>query len=306
MTTHPLPQTNPKTSHLGWNMDHTWLVRDGVWTLEGEILRADTKWSPLRARVEIGSGSALFQWEGEAGPHSLIQLPEQRPQSGSFAVTAVTENGSLGGRLEVHGTRQFMQARDRSSFWNETFHQLPDGSVESLGSLDRGEGRLTAWRWVLRPEATEETWTIPVGLETEILAAAFQGSPVEQCGLLVGRIEELAITGQIGMTNLDQSEDHFTIDPREQFRATKSLRGSGAEIVGSWHSHPYSPARLSDEDLAFSQDETALYGVVSLMDPDSPRLNIWKVAEGRARLVPLVVLPDTSSHPSNGDAPDAP
>ncbi len=287
----------PKTSQLGWNMDHQWLVRDGRWSLQGEVHRSDAGWSPVRAQVEISDGLVRFAWESDAGPASRYALPDRRRQGEAFEVSIATDSDTLPGRLEARGASQFLFARTGSTSWTEIARQLPDGTVEVVGTLHGVGNEFAAWRWTLVPEATEESWSIPASVIDEIVAAAHGGAPVEQCGLLVGRPSERSIERQIGMANVDQSEDHFTIDPREQLKATKSLRGSGSDIVGFWHSHPFSPARLSDEDLAFAQDETSLYGIASLMDPAEPKLNIWKVEGGRPRLVPLRVLPDIHATP---------
>ena len=282
----------PKSSRLGWDMDHVWLLRDGTWVLEGEWLRSDRQWFAQRALVEITEGRATYRWEGDPGPFTSLELPQVRAQGKILPLTVAGGTSRWIGHLDVRGARQFLSAHGDESAWSETVLQRPDGSVEVTGTLVHKEGDLDAWQWTLRAEALDEVWSIPATVVAEIKVAARAGSPIEQCGLLVGRFEEHEIVRQIPMANVDQSEDHFTIDPSEQFRANKSLRGTGTDLVGSWHSHPFSPARLSDEDISFAQDETALYAVVSLMDSHHPRLNIWKVEGGRARLVPLRIRPD--------------
>jgi len=282
----------PKSSRLGWDMDHVWLLRDGTWVLEGEWLRSDRKWFPLRAKVEIVEGQATYHWEGDPGPFGSLELPRERGQGKILPLTVLRDASRWSGHLDVRGARQFLSAHRDDSSWSETVQQRPDGSVEVTGTLAHKGGDLDAWQWTLRAEALDEVWSIPSIVVAEIKVAARAGAPIEQCGLLVGRFEEREIVRQTPVRNADQSEDHFTIDASEQFQANKSLRGSGTEVIGSWHSHPFSPARLSDEDIAFAQDETALYAVVSLMDPQHPRLNIWKVEGGRARLVLLRIRAD--------------
>lgn len=284
-------KTASKTSKLGWDMDHTWLLRRGTWHLEGEWRGAHGAWSPLRAQVVVDAQTAAFQWE-KPFPGSIVslELPPDRAQNTPFAILVRTAATGFSGRLETRGTRQFLQAAAEGRIWNENSEQRADGSVVVVGSLFGNEGLAESWHWVLRPAQGPLAWSIPAAVVEQIEASAKAGSPVEQCGLLVGRPDTREILSQIGMVNVDQSEDHFTIDSREQFKATRSLRGSGTDIVGSWHSHPFSPARLSDEDLGFARDETALYAIVSLMDPNHPALNIWQVAEGIPTLVPLRVV----------------
>ena len=79
-------------------------------------------------------------------------------------------------------------------------------------------------------------------------------APVEDCGLIGGRIDEA--TGEkfvekvFFLTNTDHSEEHFSLDPKEQFAAVKELRAQGLELLGNWHSHPASPSRRAKKTSA--------------------------------------------------------
>lgn len=277
----------PRTSQLGWDMDHIWLLRDMVWTLEGEWRCADGRWMPLKGRVEVEKGLAKWLLDDEDSPQRFITIS---PGGGNRKTTLLeiqTESVTLSGTLRSFGARQDLSAFAGS--WNlaETALQRADGSVEIDGIFTRLAEVRDAWRWILRPEPVPEVWTVPPEVVAEMVQRAREGAPIEQCGLLVGRPGERVVTSQIPMTNVDASVDHYTMDPKEQFQAQKRLRGTDTEIVGSWHSHPYSPARLSDEDVAHALDETALYGLVSLMEPDNPVFNAFRVNAGRVSPVRL-------------------
>lgn len=271
----------PRTSQLGWDMDHIWLLRDMSWTLEGEWRSADGRWMPLTGHVEIEKGLAKWLLDDEDAPQRFITI---HPGGGNRQITRLeiqTESVTLQGTLRSFGARQDLSAIAGS--WNlaETALQRADGSVEVDGVFTRlGEVR-DAWRWIVRPTPLPETWTLAPGVVDEIVARSREGAPIEQCGLLVGKPGERLVVSQLPMTNIDQSVDHFTMDPKEQFKAVKSVRGTEVEIVGSWHSHPFSPARLSDEDVKLAADETALYGLVSLMEPEKPAFNVFRVLGGR-------------------------
>jgi len=242
---------------------------------------------PLSGRVEVENGLARWMLDDEDAPQRAITI---HPGGGNGQITRLdiqTESVTLQGTLRSFGARQDLSAHAGS--WNlaETALQRADGSVEIDGIFTRlGEVR-DAWRWIVTPAAHLETWTLAPDVLDQIVERAREGSPIEQCGLLVGKRDEKLVTSQIAMTNVDQSIDHFTMDPKEQFQATKALRGTGTEIVGSWHSHPFSPARLSDEDLKFAIDETALYGLVSLMEHNHPVFNVFRVAEGKVAPIKL-------------------
>lgn len=112
----------------------------------------------------------------------------------------------------------------------------------------------------------------------KILAEANLRKPDEACGLIAGseteengekvrRVEKVYI-----LTNIDHSNEHFTIDPKEQLTAIKDMRANGLKALGNWHSHPASPSRQSEEDKRLSYDYNASYLIISLMNPDEPVL----------------------------------
>lgn len=271
----------PRTSQLGWDMDHVWLLRDMVWTLEGEWRCADGRWMALSGRVEVDGGSATWILDDEDGPQRFLTI---HPGGGNRKITPLelqTESVTLSGSLRSFGSRQDLSAAAGSWSLAETALQRADGSVEVDGIFTRlGEVR-DAWRWILRPAPLQETWTLSAGVTESVAAAAREGAPVEQCGLLVGSATARTVTGHVRMTNVEGSIDRYAMDPHEQLRVAKSVRAAGEEIVGSWHSHPFSPARLSDEDLAQALDESSLYGIVSLME-DEPAFQLYRVKRSQA------------------------
>ena len=49
--------------------------------------------------------------------------------------------------------------------------------------------------------------------------------------------------------NKERAQDRYEIDPRAFLRLQDSLRETGQEVVGFYHSHPDHPSRLSPTDL---------------------------------------------------------
>ena len=103
---------------------------------------------------------------------------------------------------------------------------------------------------------------ISKGILNKIYEQAEEEAPLEACGYLAGK--EDVITAHYRMTNVDQSETHFSLDPKEQFRVAKSVRADGSELVAVYHSHPASPARPSEEDIRLAHDSSIIYLIVSL------------------------------------------
>ena len=125
----------------------------------------------------------------------------------------------------------------------------------------------------------------------KILAHARAEAPVEACGLIAGRIEDVnkLIDKVYILTNVDHAEEHFTLDPKEQLAAVKDMRANGLVPLGNWHSHPVSPSRPSQEDKRLAYDSRASYLILSLMDENAPVLNSFHIEGDDAQKEELVI-----------------
>ena len=103
---------------------------------------------------------------------------------------------------------------------------------------------------------------ISKGILEMIYEQAEAEAPLEACGYLAGK--EDVITSHYKMTNVDKSETHFSLDPKEQFQVAKSVRANGSDLIAVYHSHPASPARPSEEDIRLAHDSSIIYVIVSL------------------------------------------
>ena len=86
--------------------------------------------------------------------------------------------------------------------------------------------------------------------------------PIEACGYLAGK--DGVITKQYKLKNIDNSAEHFSFDPKEQFEVMKMVRAEGLEIITNYHSHPSTPARPSEEDISLAFDPEISYVIISL------------------------------------------
>lgn len=113
----------------------------------------------------------------------------------------------------------------------------------------------------------------------KILEHAKKELPNEACGLIAGEIDGdvKAIKKVYLLTNIDHSNEHFSLDPKEQLAAIKDMRSNGIVPLGNWHSHPESPSRPSEEDKRLAYDSKASYMILSLMDINAPVLNSFKI-----------------------------
>jgi proteasome lid subunit RPN8/RPN11 len=113
----------------------------------------------------------------------------------------------------------------------------------------------------------------------KILNYCIEGLPNESCGLLGGTVEGnvKTVSKVYLLTNTDASNEHFSMDPKEQFAALKDARSNGLSIIGNFHSHPESPSRPSEEDKRLAYDSTIEYLILSLMDMENPVLKAFGV-----------------------------
>lgn len=123
------------------------------------------------------------------------------------------------------------------------------------------------------------------GQYKKILSHSLKALPNEACGLLGGRIEgETEIVERVYlMVNIDNSPEHFSMDPKEQFSAVRDMRNNGWVMLGNFHSHPETPSRPSDEDKRLAFDPEASYMILSLMDRESPILKSFRIKGNEAQ-----------------------
>lgn len=126
----------------------------------------------------------------------------------------------------------------------------------------------------------------------KILKYAESELPDEACGLIGGEITESGdkiIKKVYLLTNTDYSNEHFSMDPKEQFESIKDMRVNEFVPLGNWHSHPESPSRPSEEDKRLAYDSKASYMILSLMDRENPVLNSFKIKGSDAEKEELVI-----------------
>ncbi|MBQ9438010.1 MAG: M67 family metallopeptidase [Lachnospiraceae bacterium] len=114
----------------------------------------------------------------------------------------------------------------------------------------------------------------------KIVEYALKERPNEACGLVAGtdRPDGIREIKKVYLlTNTDHTNEHFSIDPREQLKAVKDMRANGLSPLGNWHSHPESPSRPSEEDKRLANDSKASYLILSLAEEGRPVLNAFHV-----------------------------
>lgn len=129
--------------------------------------------------------------------------------------------------------------------------------------------------------------TIPQAIIDALIAHARRDFPLEACGILGGT--EGVVSEHYPMTNTDQSNEHFMMEPKEQFAVIKDLRAKGKEMLVIYHSHPESPARPSEEDIRLALTPGVSYLIISLAEPE-PVVKSYRIQGGTVECEEIVVI----------------
>ena len=122
---------------------------------------------------------------------------------------------------------------------------------------------------------------------SQMIALAYDGLPLEACGLLGGRPGGVAVASEQAAivstfypsANLANSSKLYTVDPNAHLRAERDAEARGREIIGVMHSHTHTDAYPSPTDVAQAPDPTWHYVIVSLRDT-APVLRSYRIVAG--------------------------
>lgn len=104
---------------------------------------------------------------------------------------------------------------------------------------------------------------IPEKLLAGVITHVREGAPQEVCGWLAGKGSEIGRVYPVPNAAKDPRVE-FVMAPEMQLYTMREVRNLGLELIGTYHSHPRTPAvpSLRDRRLAFYPD--AAHVIVSL------------------------------------------
>ncbi|TKJ34398.1 MAG: hypothetical protein CEE38_17780 [Planctomycetes bacterium B3_Pla] len=130
---------------------------------------------------------------------------------------------------------------------------------------------------------------IPNDIFADMLAQARAEAPIECCGILAGsggRVEKL-----YKIANAESRNDHFMMEPEQQFAAVKDIRSASLDMLAIYHSHPETPARPSAEDIRLALTPGVVYLIVSLHGSNGGlAVKGFQIEDGNVTEVPVEVL----------------
>lgn len=137
---------------------------------------------------------------------------------------------------------------------------------------------------------------IPEIVLSPVAEQAATAYPEEACGILIGRRRSdgvLVVERARAADNVAPPElrtRRFEVDPRTVIETQRTLRGSGSEIVGFYHSHPDGPARPSPTDLPFLRHwPRTVWLIVEVRDGRSRAPRAWWLESREAEPVELAI-----------------
>jgi proteasome lid subunit RPN8/RPN11 len=129
------------------------------------------------------------------------------------------------------------------------------------------------------------------GVYDAMVAHALEERPFECCGLMAGSGGEVTVTHR-AKNAADLFGIQYTIDPRELMRLNREIDDADLDLIGVYHSHPFTRAYPSATDIGASW-EGLVYAIVSLVDFKSPVVKAFTVTDGQVSEQPIEVVEAT-------------
>jgi proteasome lid subunit RPN8/RPN11 len=120
-----------------------------------------------------------------------------------------------------------------------------------------------------------------------IVVAAQEGYPLEVCGLMAGRANE--VMRLYPVYNRLESATAYEMELAEQVTAMLELEEQGWEMIAVYHSHPRGPDVPSPADIALAYYPGVVQVIISLADRPQPSVRAFTVDEGRVEEVVLEI-----------------
>lgn len=128
---------------------------------------------------------------------------------------------------------------------------------------------------------------LPRACVDQIVEHARRESPRECCGILAGRGDRVERVYRV--TNREPGTARYFMDPEEQYRVMRDIDSAGLELLGTYHSHPATPAYPSPTDVSLAFYPEAVYLICSLAGAKPPELRAFRIVDERIEEVPVTI-----------------
>jgi proteasome lid subunit RPN8/RPN11 len=130
---------------------------------------------------------------------------------------------------------------------------------------------------------------LPRRAHDEMVGVAFDGLPLEACGLFGGDPTSGVVDRFYPCHNAAQSSKLYTVDGGDHLRADRDAEDRGFELIGVMHSHTHTDAYPSPTDVRQAFDPGWHYVIVSLKY-DAPVLRSYRIVDGAVTEEPVVLF----------------
>lgn len=130
----------------------------------------------------------------------------------------------------------------------------------------------------------QSTLQFPASAYAQMIGAAYDGYPLEACGLLVGMGDK--IHRFVACTNEAASARVYTVPGKELLHAELAAEADGLAVIGVFHSHTHSEPYPSPTDVEQAPDPEWFYVIVSLKR-EAPETRCYRIVDGTIHEVPI-------------------
>jgi proteasome lid subunit RPN8/RPN11 len=130
---------------------------------------------------------------------------------------------------------------------------------------------------------------IPKPIYERIVEHARQEQPLECCGILGGRREEVVKVFEL--PNGERSSTRYSIPPEEQLKVYEEMEKESLEMIAIYHSHPDTIPFPSETDvkLAFYPEVATI--IISLKEKGNPVVKAFRIGKEAIYVEEVEVIP---------------
>ena len=136
-----------------------------------------------------------------------------------------------------------------------------------------------------------ESLTLPRAYVEAMIRHARAYVPQECCGLIAG--QNGRAVKRYELRNVDPSVLRYDADPQDLLAAMREMWDNDWDLLAIYHSHTHTPAYPSATDVRLAFYPDSYYVIVSLQEPDLPRVRAFRIADGTITEHNLVVVGDS-------------
>lgn len=122
----------------------------------------------------------------------------------------------------------------------------------------------------------------------QLIAQARRDAPNETCGLIGGKAKRALKIYPLTNTHATPRVNFYAA-PLELFAALRDIAANNWEHLAIYHSHPASDATPSANDIARAYYPDAAHLIISLADPEQPRVRAFRIVEGQVTEISIEI-----------------